>query len=357
MTAATQPQGAHLVGSINLPDTESVLRTAAGALGDRLRRIPDGETGERWHWIAFQPNRLAPTPGLERVGDDPILLPGGLDMRPLRIADGVDPASLVLPALGYAEAALASWATFRALQESGEIPETTRFQVSLPTPAAVVGAFVVPESRAAFEPVYEAALLAELDEILAAIPHQRLAIQWDNAVEFGLIEAADREGGLGGFDFGAWFGDVWDGVLERTARLAARIPVDVELGYHLCYGDVAERHFVEPADTTNLARFTAGVLASVDRPVQWIHLPVPIERDDDAYFAPLEGLELPAGTELYLGLVHREDGVEGARRRIATALRHVPAFGVGTECGIGRSPRESLPALLETHREVAAAWA
>ena len=37
-----------------------------------------------------------------------------------------------------------------------------------------------------------------------------------------------------------------------------------------------------------------------------------IERDDDAYFAPLADLQLPAETELYLGLVHRQDGAEGA---------------------------------------------
>ena len=34
---------AHLVGSINLPDADTVFRTVAGHLGSRLPRIPDGE--------------------------------------------------------------------------------------------------------------------------------------------------------------------------------------------------------------------------------------------------------------------------------------------------------------------------
>jgi len=350
----TQPQGALLVGSVNLPDAETTFRTASDVLGARLRRIPDGEVGDRFHWIAFQPDRIAATPGIERVGDEPILL-HDLDLRPVRVADGVDPASLKLASLGYADAAIESWEVFRRLRDAGELPAGTRFQVSLPTPAAVVGAFFPFEQRAAVEPVYAAALYEELDRILAAIPHDSLAIQWDTAVEFAFIEGAgypDRFGGA----YQPWFDDVWTAVIERAADQARHVPEPVELGYHLCYGDAGERHFVEPSDTANLVEFTRRLLAAAPRSIQWVHLPVPIERDDDAYFEALEGLELPEGTELYLGLVHREDGVEGASRRIATALRHAPRFGVATECGCGRAPREQTRGLLETHREVAAAW-
>ena len=71
--------------------------------------------------------------------------------------------------------------------------------------------------------------------------------------------------------------------------------------------------------------------------MQFIHMPVPIERDDDAYFAPFAGLELDPETEVFLGLVHHADGVDGAWRRIRAAQAHVPTFGVATECGIGRA--------------------
>ena len=37
-------------------------------------------------------------------------------------------------------------------------------------------------------------------------------------------------------------------------------------------------------------------------------------RHDEAYFEPLRDLELPRDTELYLGLVHRSDGLEGSKR-------------------------------------------
>lgn len=344
--------GAHLVGSINFDDAETTMRTAAEHLGDRLKRIPDGEVGERFHWIVFQADRLGRAEGIERVGDTPIPL-RMLDMRPVRLADGVRAEDLDLPPLGYAEAALESWEVFSRLKREGVIPAATRFQVSLPTPLGVVGSFVAAPDRADFEPVYEAALAAELETILAAIPHRELAIQWDAALEFAMLE------GLRGYtgEPYEWFADVPAGTSERLARQIDRVPADVEVGVHLCYGDVAEKHFVEPADTAELVRFANLTVAAAGRPLTWLHLPVPIERDDDAYFAALATLGIPDETELYLGLVHREDGAAGASRRIAAAQRHVArTFGVATECGFGRAPEGTAIPLFDAHRAVAAAW-
>jgi hypothetical protein len=83
-----------------------------------------------------------------------------------------------------------------------------------------------------------------------------------------------------------------------------------------------------------------------------MHMPVPAERDDDAFYAPLSALKLRPETELYLGLVHDTDGTEGTLRRIAAARRHVNDFGVATECGFGRRPAESVPALIDLHAKI-----
>ena len=350
----TQPQGALLVGSVNFPDAETTFRAAAALLGDRLKRIPDGEVGDRFHWIAFQPDVLGRAEGIERVGDAPMLVKH-LDVRPVRVSDGVDIATLELPSLGYADSALESWATFDELRTDGLIPAGTRFQVCLPTPAAVVGAFVVAEQREQFFPVYKAALYAELRRVLDGIPHDSLAIQWDTAVEFIFIEQSGYEERYGGA-YAAWFTDVWSFVIDNAVDQAARVPLDVEVGFHLCYGDAGEKHFMEPTDTANLVRFAQLLVDASPRPIAWIHLPVPIDRDDDAYYVPLESLSLPEETELYLGLVHREDGPEGAGRRIVTASRHVQSYGVATECGCGRAPEDQTLPLLETHRAVTSAW-
>ncbi len=114
------------------------------------------------------------------------------------------------------------------------------------------------------------------------------------------------------------------------------MPADVELGFHLCYGDVDGKHFIEPEDAGKLVELANALAATITRPIAYIHMPVPIERSDEAYFKPLEGLKLAAGTELYLGCVHAADGVEGTKRRIRAAQKYVADFGIATECGMGR---------------------
>ena len=110
---------------------------------------------------------------------------------------------------------------------------------------------------------------------------------------------------------------------------------DVELGFHLCYGDWEAKHFIEPADAGKLAEFANLLADSISRPITYVHMPVPIDRSDDAYFEPLRKLKLAPDTDLFLGLVHG-DGVEATRKRIETAAKYVADFGIATECGMAR---------------------
>lgn len=335
--------GVHLCGSVPLTDAETVFRSAAARLGDRLKRLPDGETGERSNWIRWQLPKLQTNPDLESVappnrGYSPLLK--------LRPREGVDPEAVAFGDLGYADQALASWQLFSRLKAERVIPSDVRFQVSLPTPVAVITQFVA-EQQADLERPYEARLLEELGEIASRIPHGELAVQWDTAVEFGILEGA----------FPSWLGDDRESreraIGERLVRLGNAVPDGVELGYHLCYGDFQHRHFVEPADTGQLTAVANRIAAGLERRLDWIHLPVPRDRTDEAYFAPLADLRLPPETEFYLGLLHATDGIEGARRRVAAARSVVSDFGVATECGLGRREPEQIPGLLDLHATVA----
>ncbi|WP_100350295.1 hypothetical protein [Luteimicrobium subarcticum] len=351
------PVPTHLVGSVSQPDAESVFRVVAETLGASAPRIPDGEVGERFYWIQFQKSRFDATDGLVRVGPPGPLLRDLFDNRPVALADGVDASSIVLPPLGYAAAATESYRTFARLRDSGVIAPGTRFQVSLPTPAGVIGSFFADGSRAAMEPVYERAVLAELDAILDAVPHDDLAVQWDTALEFAYLEGVEMRGRRMLPWWGETHDDVLAGVVERAARYAAAVPGDVQVGWHLCYGDVEEHHFVQPTDARHLADVVTGLATAVGRRVDWVHLPVPIERDDAAYFAPLADAQLPAGATVFLGLVHHEDGLDGALRRAEAARTAVSGFGIATECGFGRGPAERTVPLLQLHADVAAALA
>ena len=354
--------GAHLVGSINQPTAEATFRVVAAELGGELSRIPDGEVGERFHWILFQGAAFDAVDGLGRVPIDPIIV-AGFDLRPLVLDGSVEASDLVFGSLGYADAAAASYADFSRLRDAGVIAAGTRFQVCLPSPLAPITTYVAPADRAAVYPAYAAALAAEVDRIAAAIPADDLAVQIDMATEFAYLEGVS----LGGGPLEAFFAEggadapgLVEAIAGLAAELAARVPAGAQLGFHLCYGDVAEKHFVEPTDAGKLVAVANALAAQLDRPIDWVHLPVPIERTDAAYFAPLAEWALPAGTTPFLGLVHHEDGVDGALARIAPAREAfaaagVGSFGVGTECGFGRGPADRTASLLALHREVIAA--
>lgn len=338
------------MGSVTTDSAEETFRTVATHLGEHVRRIPDGEVGKRFHWILFQGEVFDDTPGLARVGEEPVIM-AGFDIRPFAPDGTVPHEEIEFPELGYAEAALNSYEDFTRLREEGMIGEGIRFQVSLPTPLAPLSTFVHPDARPLVERAYTSALVDEINEIASQIPAADLAIQFDLAVEFSYIEtAAGREVAIPSH---AWFEPLLDGLVTRAAAVIEAVPAEVDVGLHLCYGDVGEKHFVEPLDTANLTTVANAIAADVTRPLNWLHLPVPIERDDREYFAPLGELA-DAYQELYLGLIHHQDGADGAHARIDAAKRAgITDFGVATECGFGRGPAERTVPLLQLHAAVA----
>lgn len=113
------------------------------------------------------------------------------------------------------------------------------------------------------------------------------------------------------------------------------------------------KHVIEPKDLGTCVALANGIAAKAARRVDWIHLPVPRARDDDAYFAPLRGLRLAPETELYVGCIHYTDGAEGTQRRASAARAHVASFGLATECGFGRRDPATILPLLDLHAAVA----
>lgn len=338
---SSKPRPVLLVGSVPLGSATEVFETVGRELGTLVRRIPDGETGERASWISWQRHVLRTADGLEiggeRKGPDGTIYPR------YKVRAGGSPDQVNFGRLGYADMAISSYAEFARLHALGKVPAGTRFQVSLPTPFAVVFAHIVPAEHRILWPIYERALLAEIDSMMQSIPPQDLSIQWDIAVEIdGVLEIPSMAKEYG-------IGELVDGI----ARVSNHVPIDAELGLHFCYGDPGHKHVIEPKDAGLMVELANRLGHVIRRPVTWVHMPVPRDRDDNAYFAPLGNLTLGSNAEFYLGLVHLTDGIEGARRRLSAATKVVANFGVATECGFGRRPRETIPALLALHRQIA----
>jgi hypothetical protein len=219
-----------------------------------------------------------------------------------------------------------------------------RFQVSLPTPQASGYLYVSGPARETYFGVYERALKSALANIVKAIPAADLSIQWDVCQEVLAFEN--------------YFKDrpphYKKQIFDMLGRLGDAVPAGVEMGYHLCYGSPRDEHLVQPKDSGILVEMMNGIVAATKRPIDFLHIPVPKDRTDDAFSAPLKDFKSRKGMKLYLGLLHHDDDA-GDRKRVEVARRHVAEFGLSAECGWGRTEPGRLPGLLKGHRVAAEA--
>ena len=345
-TRMTLAHGAHLVGGLAAPTAIDAMTTTATTLGRHLTRLTDGETGPRSQWIWWQIDKLVLIPGIElgpphinpdSGNPDYSIFPGLEVAADISIPDG---------ALGYADAATDSYQEFVRLRDAGTIPAGIRFQVSVPTPFAVVVAWSNGESQSNLWTPFKDALFAEVRAIQDAIPAADLAIQWDVAVEVGVLEGV--------------FAPIEElRPFERiVAELAAALQVirpPVERGLHLCYGDYKHRHFKAPTDLGLLVQLANAVADTTS--FDFIHMPV--DRDNgrsDAYFAPLRDLAIGAA-ELSLGVIDYENDPTRIDELVRAATTAGRPFAVATECGMARLGERgesvTLGDLLAQHARVA----
>jgi hypothetical protein len=161
----------------------------------------------------------------------------------------------------------------------------------------------------AIEVAYTRAMLRELEMICASVPHSDLAIQWDVCVEMLAWDGQSKAFTPPDLQ------DVESELVARMKRLCEAVPPDVDVGVHLCYGDLDGKHLVEPQDAGKEVAFANAIADAVTRPLTFLHMPVPINRFDEGFYRPLADLRLNPKTEFYLGLVH-PDGRENMCKRL-----------------------------------------
>jgi hypothetical protein len=309
--------------------------------------LPDGETGPRAAWVGYEREQLVrPTPDVLVVEEteSPTGIPRHAYETPVfGIREGV--TELRFDSWPRIDDAIASYQLFRRLRDEGVIPARVRFQVGLPFPSSAMNGFKA--DFAAHYPVAERAFeelaARELRRLIAEIPPEDLAIQWDCA-----YETQDIEGVLAWTSEGAW--ERFAGPVTRLTRL---IPDEVLVGYHLCYGTFPEWPMYEARDYGVLVRMANFAVANSGRRVDWLHMAGPryLRSEDRSFFRPLIDLE-PGDARVFLGIVLPVDGLAGLRRRHATASRYITDFGVAMYCGFGRQPGKDGMETMREHSEV-----
>ena len=338
----------YLVGSVPLSNAEQVFETVSAVLGPRIKRIPDGETGPRLDWIFWLEPIFANCPALQKSGEFFQLHAQSPKFERYRLRSGYKPQDVTFDNLFYADIAKQSFAAFKRLKDAGRIGGDVKFQVDLVPAHSLLWLFLVDALHAPIDPIYNEAVKREVDKIAAAIPHDELAIQFDVAsAVFARLERNETSG------YGKSKQETQE--TSRTSwstSLTGSPPISICSFTFATAIPTTATWSSRPTWRIWSASLTASrrillVLSSCStcpfRATEWTTL----------YFAPLTGLKLGPGTELCLGLVHYTDGLDGSKKRLATAKKFVSDFLIATECGFGRRDPGSIPELLRLHREMA----
>jgi methionine synthase II (cobalamin-independent) len=330
--------GFYLTGSINVPTVDDAFKLVGSQLQPGVTRVPDGEPGDRANWVLTQADVFLKNPTLDVVDGKVRVRPG---------------TTVEFGPVDYHTVAAESYTRFRQARDNGVLAADSRFLVSIPTPFNAVNSFAHFDSQVEVAYAYEQSLKQSVAALQEAIPPRALAIQWDLPTELATIEG--------------WFDNPYGGfepIFAATARLASWVHDDAELTFHLCYGDSkfgaspfmgtppdeeaarrGGRHIL-PRDASAIVTLANGLSRHVPRRIDAIQAATVAAWNRRAHWQPLSGLALEPDTEIYLGLLHAEDGAEGARARAVLAAEFLPEFGISTECGLGRHSVEQLEAVL-----------
>src|SRR5215469_7716830 len=144
----------YLVGSVPLENTEQVFATIGAAFGPRIKRIPDGETGERADWITWLEPAFADNPAFQKSGEFFRVHATGTGRERYTLKPGVRPQDVRFDNLFYADIAKQSYAEFKELKNAGKISADAKFQVDLVPAHSVIWLFVVDALHEAIDPIY-----------------------------------------------------------------------------------------------------------------------------------------------------------------------------------------------------------
>ena len=222
----------YLVGSVPMADAEAVFAAVSAALGRRIKRIPDGETGERGDWITWLEPVFADHPAFQKSGEFFRVHASGTGRERYTLREGFAPQDVRFDNLFYADIAQASYAVFKRMKDAGKIAPAVKFQVDLVPAHSVIWLYLVDALHAPIDPIYNAALKHEIEKIAASIPHDQLAIQFDVAsAVFARLERNQAS------SYGRTKAEMQESFSSILIDLGNRVPADIDLLYHLCYGD------------------------------------------------------------------------------------------------------------------------
>ena len=330
---------AHLVGSIPAQDADEAMDLAVSRLGSRLRYLPDGETGERYHWI------IGVVEGLRKHADLEIAKDGDwsdYDKTPrFRVRRGhkLRPEAFDF---GYHKAFEESWPAFRehrVANGSGDLS----FQVGIPGDLDMALFVFGPAGAFRHRRLFTDVTLRDVRAIHAEAGS---AVVFQVEVPAELVFVARMPGPLRGPMAGF--------LAKGIDRLVGEAPAGSRWGIHLCLGDMNHKALGRMKDAMPVVHLANAIAKRwpQGRSLEFMHFPLAAALEppstDPKFYAPLSRLRLPSSTRLIAGFAHEGQDLEEQRRLRGLIDQAVGApVDISCSCGLGRRSRDDAIAAME----------
>ena len=241
--------------------------------GDRLIALPDGEIGERSdrypngdrsQWVAGLAGRLTRETELFDVVDPGTMNEQGFPVdfdSTARLRPRLGPAELGERLnLGYDTFAHRSSPHFARLRASAQCSDL-RLQVGLPTGLGIAASVLSPARALRFAPAFAACVAREARSLVAAVGAEDLLFQIEAPAEVVMAHRVPRM--------------AWRLASGPVLDLVRRLPDQVPVGLHLCYGDLNNVAAITPEDFGLLIGFAQSLLRRwpPSHTLAYIHLP------------------------------------------------------------------------------------
>jgi hypothetical protein len=251
---------AHLVGSVPAPDGDAAMAMASELLGNRLRWLPDGETGDRFHWVVGIIEKLRAHPDLEVAKDGDW---SDYDKTPrFRIRKGHTLRAASLD-FGHVAAFEESYPIFqRRKAESGD--PTLTFQAGIPGDLDMAAFVLGPGGALRHRRPFHEATVEEVRRI-HAIGGDDVVFQIEVPLELVFVARAPKP-------LRALVAKLMGRII---AKIAADAPAGTRFGVHLCLGDMNHKSLVDMRDMSPVVALANAIVASwpAGRQLEFMHAP------------------------------------------------------------------------------------
>jgi hypothetical protein len=346
-----------LIGSLPFNNEEEAMKISLDTLSDSLISLPDGEIGEKTEQYPMGTRAAWIMTAIDRCKLDSerwsVIKQRGSIAESGYPADYKD-VELLKPLLspkeisnyinfGYDEYFSTSYPIFKELKEKYK-NSNLKFTLGVPTGLGVTFATMKPITSLRYAEVFNERIATEVNNSISEADED-LLVQIEIPGELKMATM------LPGFLIGLSTRGIFS--------LIRKLDRNVEIGLHICLGDLNNIALIKAKNLKKLVKFTNHLIKHWPSgyKLNYVHIPLAEAKKPPTtnanFYQPLQDIKLPSGVTFVAGFAHEGNSNEDNVKiyNIIQSLRE-DEVAVSHSCGLGRRNKEEAIKALETLKHI-----